>query len=409
MADTKRLLEGIRVIEFADLVFMPSATTPLVDFGAEVIKVEPPGMGDMNRHYHKLGGMPQSEFPYIFHVDNRNKKSLAIDLKDPKGREVVRRLVATADVFVSNRRSTALDRYGLSYEDLRAINPGLIYVHGTGYGEKGPEAHKPGYDAVCYWSRSGIESQIFPLDDWLGPLPWASGDHPAGLAAFGAIMLALFARERTGLGCRVPVSLLACGAWANSSTIAAQLCGAEFRPKGPRESYHYNWLCYSTEDQRIVKLCIPDEAKKWPRLCEAVGRPDLHEDSRFSEYERRDEHMPELIEALDRAFAAHDLEYWTRRLEEFDISHTALSDYEEIGNDRQMAANDILIDCELPGFDGLRTVNTPIEIDGVDKLPPGPYPELGQHTRELMLEAGYTTDEIAGLATGGTVQVFESP
>jgi len=362
----------------------------------------------MGRHYHKLGGMPQSEFPYLFHVDNHDKKSLAVDLRKAEGQDLIRRLVATADVFLSNRRGTALQEFGMTYEELREINPGLIYVHGTGYGDRGPEVQKPGYDAVCYWSRSGIEAQIFPIEGWLGPLPWASGDHPSSLAVFGAVMLALFVRERTGQGCKIPLSLLACGAWANSSTIAARLCDAEFPELGPREALHYTWLCYLTSDQRMVKLCIPDEAKKWSPLCDAVGRPDLRGDPRFAEYEGRVEHMVELIGEFDAAFAEHDLAHWKRRLEEHDIPHTHLSDYDDIAADEQMAANEILVDCEQPGFDGLRTVNTPIEIDGVDKLPPGPFPELGEHTRELMLEVGYSDDQVEGLADSGTVEVFRA-
>jgi formyl-CoA transferase len=399
------ILGGIRVVEFADLVFLPSAGAILSDFGAEVIKIEPPGPGDMNRHYHKLGGNPVSEFPYIFYVDNRNKKSLAVDLREEAGREMVRRLIAVSDVFTTNRREAALSRYGLTCDELHEINPRLVYVHGTGYGERGPEAHRPGYDAVCYWSRSGIESQIFPLEGWLGPLPWGSGDHPSGLAAFGGIMLALYARERTGRGCKVPVSLLACGAWANSSTISAELCGAEFMPKGPREAYHYTWLHYLTADQRIVKLCIPDEPKKWQPLCRALDRVKLLEDPRFDEYEKRVAGMLDLIEIFDRAFAEHPLEYWIRRLDEFDIPHTALPDYQEIGRDRQMAANNIFVAADVPGFDAVRTVNTPIEIEGVAKRRPGAFPELGENTLELMLEVGYSEAEVAALAERGVVQV----
>ena len=209
--DRQGLLNGIRVVDAGTMVLAPSACAVLADFGADVIKVEPPDTGDLNRHYHKLTGMPVSEVPYTFQIDNRNKKSIALDLKHEKGSEIIGRLVSSVDVFVTNYRPAALARLRLTYEDLKRTNPRLIYALGTAYGEAGRERDKPGYDAICYWSRSAIEWQIFPLDSWLGPLPYGSGDHPSGTALFGAIMLALYEREKTGRGCKVSTSLLANG------------------------------------------------------------------------------------------------------------------------------------------------------------------------------------------------------
>ena len=395
-------LEGIRVLEVANLILLPCAGAMLADFGAEVIKVEQPGRGDINRYYHQLGGNPFSEFPYVFHVDNRNKKSIALNLKEEGGRDILHKLIPKVDVLLTNRRPTVLKQLGLAYEDLKELNPRLIYVLGTGYGERGPESHKPGYDSICYWARSGIESQIFPLNDWLGPLPWGSGDHPSGLAVFGGIMLALYNRQLTGEGARLSVSLLSCGAWANATMLAAQLCGAEFREKPAREEIYYTWIYYMTADQRVFKLCIVNEEKRWVPLCTAIGRPDLPNDPRFATYEKRVENMAELIKVLDDAVAQHELAYWQQKLEEHDIPHSILPDYEQIGSDAQMAANDIFVDVE--GIPNVRTVNTPIEIAGMEKRRPGPHPELGQHTREILKEVGYTQEDIDAFAARNVVQ-----
>ncbi len=188
-----RPLAGVRVVELASMVFAPSACAAMADFGAEVIKVEPPGTGDLNRHYHKLPGMPVSDLPYAFQMDNRNKRSIALDLKTELGSEALRKLILKADVLVTNYRPAALAKLSLTYADLSTINPRLIYALASGWGEEGDARDQPGYDSVCYWAASAIESQMFPIDGWLGPIPFGAGDHPSGTALFGAIMLGRFA------------------------------------------------------------------------------------------------------------------------------------------------------------------------------------------------------------------------
>jgi formyl-CoA transferase len=216
----ENILEGIRVVELATMVMVPATSLMLSDFGAEVIKVEPPGVGDFNRHTHRLPGMPASEIPYPFIQDNRNKWSVAVDLKTAGGMEVMHRLLATADIFVSNVRPRALVELGLTFEALHELNPRLIYAVGSGYGEVGPDADKPGYDVVSYWARSGLSITLFPIDGWLGPIPFGAGDHPSSLGLFGGIMLALYRRQSTGEGTKVSQSL---------STRSSQSRGAATR------------------------------------------------------------------------------------------------------------------------------------------------------------------------------------
>ncbi len=233
MSDHKHILENLRVIEVDTMVFAPSAGVVMADFGAEVIKVEPP-KGDLHRYGHLNPGMPESEIPYAFQVENRNKKSIVLNLKMEEGRKVLRELVARADVFLTNYRGRALKKLQMAYEDFQDLNPRLIYAYGSGYGEEGPEADKAGYDAVCYWARSGLEAQIFPMNDWLGSIPYGAGDRPSGMNLLTSILLALYDREKTGKGARVSTSLLSSGVWSNSTMIQAQLCGARFHQKAPR-------------------------------------------------------------------------------------------------------------------------------------------------------------------------------
>jgi len=402
MAENRGLLEGIKVVEAATMVFVPSTAAVMADFGADVIKVEEPGIGDIHRYGHQLPGMPESEIPYCFHVDNRNKKSIVLNLKEEAGREILRKLIAEADVFLTSYRSAALKKLKLTYEDLQPLNPRLIYAYGSGYGETGSEADKPGYDMVCYWSRSGIESQVFPLTDWLGPIPYGAGDHPSGITLLTAIMLALFDREKTGRGTKVSTSLLACGAWANSTMIQAELCGAEFHGKVPREqSYNFTYIYYMPRDGRVFKLNIHDHEKGWAPFCRAVGRPDLIDDLRFATIDVRVKHMSELIAIFDEEIVKHDLAHWRKAFEEHDIPYTPLPDYQEIGRDPQMAAISAFVEGEHPRFGRFRTVNSPMDIQGAEKVTPGPAPELGEHTTEVLAQLRYTQEQIQELLNQG--------
>ena len=235
MSENQSLLAGIKVIELTTMVFGPAAGVVLSDFGADVIKIEPPGTGDLNRNWHKIAGLPISEMPYAFQMTNRNKKSVVLDLKTEEGHDAVCRLASDADVFITNYRIDAINRLKINYDSMRDVNPKLIYALATGYGEKGEEIDKPGYDTVCYWTRSGIEWHLFPYEGWLSTFPFGAGDHPSAMSLFGAIMSGLYQREQTGKGCKVSTSLLANGTWANSVMIQAGLADAEYRDKRPRD------------------------------------------------------------------------------------------------------------------------------------------------------------------------------
>jgi formyl-CoA transferase len=386
MDERKHLLEGIRVVEVATLVAVPSASMILSDFGAEIIKVEPPDGGDMYRRFHFLGGMPKSDIPYPWLLDGRNKRSIALDLKNEEALEVLRDLLAEADVFLTNYRPSVLAKYHLRYEDLQKDNPGLIYALGTGFGEVGPDADKPGYDIVTFWSRTGLEHTVFPVDGWLGP---------------GGVMAALYARNLTGKGQKVSMSLLANGVFANSIMVQAQLCGAPIPEKMPRETFpHFAAVYYRARDGRVFRHAAFAD-KHFPPFCRAVGREDLIDEPRFNTLEERNKHMPELTAIMDEVFAEHDLEYWQRAFEAHDVSYSLISDYTEVGADPQLAATGVFVELDHPRYGRFPTVNSPLTLDGQEKVTPGPAPELGEHTREVLAELGRSGEEIDDLLARG--------
>lgn len=389
------LLSDIKVVELATMVMAPSACVVLADFGADVIKVEPPGTGDLNRNWHKIPGLPVSDFPYPFQVDNRNKKSVALDLKSEQGYAALCKLIAEADILVTNYRLQALENLKLTYAEVEAINPKIIYALATGWGEHGEENHKPGYDSVSYWTRSAIETQVFPFEGWLRPFPYGAGDHPSGMTLFAGIMTALYQRNKTGKGSKVSTSLLANGAWSNSVMLQAQLVDAEFREVRHRDKgFNFTSLHYPTSDQRMIKLSIVNFAKNWEPFCAALGRPDIPADPKFSTLEARSDNMPALIAEFTKAFAEKDLAHWIQKLEQADIPHAPVPTYEEAANDKQKAANNIVIPMEHPELGVSRTINSPFEITGAEKIKAGPAPKLGEDTIATLKAAGYTDTDI---------------
>lgn len=394
------LLSGIRVLEAASMVMVPSVGAALADYGAQVIKLEPIE-GDLNRRGHQIPGMPAHDYEYCFLPDNRGKRSLSIDLKAPEARGILRRLVEGADVFLTNHRPKSLAGLGLTWAELQAINPRLVYAHGTGFGDAGDEIDKPGFDTVCYWSRSAMEASLFPTEGWLGSLGYGTGDHPTGMALLSAVMMALFARERSGRGTRVSCSLLASGAWSNAVMIQAKLLGAQFLERRPREDARsFTSVYYRAGDHRLFKMAVVDTRRDWPKICRAIGRPELAIDPRYATLEERlkEGRMRELIQLCDRIFAAQPMSYWQRALGEADVPYSVIAGYDEVVADPQMAANGVFVEIDDPVLGRVRTVDTPLQIEGHPKVRRRPAPRLGEHSRAVLAELGLAEQEIDSLA-----------
>jgi crotonobetainyl-CoA:carnitine CoA-transferase CaiB-like acyl-CoA transferase len=400
------LLDGIRVVELATFVFGPAAGTVLGDFGAEVIHIEHPQIGDAYRHLPQLRPLPECAENYCWVLTARGKKSIALDVRHPDGRTVAHELVRRADVFITNLHPSVLEKLGMRYEDVADQNPRLVYAHATGYGDRGDESEKPGYDATAWWARSGLMDAVRPSGGEYALATAAMGDHPSSMALVAAIALALFDRERTGKGRRVRSSLLANGAWANSILLQAALCGGSTYCV-PARAATMNALVspYTCADGRGFYLAMVQEGVEWERFTDAIGRPELRDDARFKDLPSRRTNAPALLAVLERVFAAQPLEHWRSALDRHGVTFGIIAQIDELPNDPQMNANGIFRTVEGEGVrPGLRTVDSPLQLDGAPKRAPGRAPALGEHGREILRSLGYAEARIDALVRDGVVR-----
>ena len=396
------IFEGLKVLDCASFIAAPAAATVLSDFGASVIKIEPPGAGDPYRNLPNLPGYPRSEHNFSWLLESRNKRSLALDLSKPEGQAVLRKLAAEADVFITNFPPSVRERLGISWKELEPLNHRLIYASFTGYGEKGEEANKPGFDSNAYWARSGL-MDLVRAEDTTTPARSVAGmgDHPCAMALYGAVVTALYKRERTGKGSHVSSNLMANGIWANGVLAQAKLCGATFSKRRPREqALNAVTNHYRCRDGRWLILSLLNEDRQWPTLAKCLDREDLVTDSRFATKPDRHARSLELIKLFDEIFATKDLADWRKRLDGSGLVFGVVGILDDIPTDQQMIDNDVLLPFEN---DTLLTINSPIWIDGSQKKTPRKAPGVGEHSDEVLREAGYDEAAIQKLRAAGTV------
>jgi crotonobetainyl-CoA:carnitine CoA-transferase CaiB-like acyl-CoA transferase len=397
------VFSGLKVLDAASFIAAPAAATIMADFGADVIKIEPPGEGDAYRGVSFLPGMPISDRDYCWTVDDRNKRSLALDLKRPEARKIVHDLIIDTDVFITNYPPAVRHRLGIAFNQLSHINERLIYASLTAYGEHGAEANKSGFDSTAWWARSGLMDQVRPD---ARSLPARSipgmGDHPTALALYSAIVTALFHRERTGKGALVGSSLLASGVWASACFVQAGLDGARFIPRPPRtEALNALSNHYRCGDDRwlILAISVAQDVKLWPRFAETIGRPDLAHDPLFANRPARIKNARALVALLDEIFLQRNAEDWMRLLEAKGFVVALVARPSEAVHDRQMRENGVIVPLKGGGY----TVSSPLWIAGVEKAVATPAPKIGEHGAAILRERGITEEQIAELGTKGVI------
>jgi crotonobetainyl-CoA:carnitine CoA-transferase CaiB-like acyl-CoA transferase len=398
----KKIFEGLKVLDCGSFIAAPAAATILSDFGADVIKIEPPGSGDPYRQVSKFPGNPESEYNYGWMLDNRNKRGLALDLAKPGGQAVLGQLASQADVFITNFPQGVRQRLGISYEALAPLNDRLIYASFSGYGERGEEANKPGFDMTAWWARSGMMDQVRPAAGAGPAKPTVGmGDHPSGMTLFASIVTALYQRERTGKGAQVGSSLLANGLWSNGFLAQAALCGARFFDRPPREQAPNAMTShYRCRDGRWLLLTIANEERYWPVLVQCLGRENLINDPRFSTRTERHARSAELIAILDEVFATRDRSDWRTILGASGLVFEVVATLEDIPNDQQLLANEILVPFEE---DTMLTIDSPFFVDGAEKVQPRHAPSVGEHSDKILREAGYDEAAIRDLRECGAI------
>lgn len=404
MAEQQAILSGIKVIEIATFVFGPGCGVILSDFGADVIKVESPGLGDPLRHAHKSPPFMPLDFPYIWQQDNRNKRSIALDLKAPEGHEILIRLVREADVLISNFPPKVLASLKIRYEDLAPENDRLIYAQITGYGENGDDANTPGFDGNAYWARTGLMDIVRTADSEPTLPALAMGDHPSAMTMYAGVMTALYQRERTGKGSKVYSSLMANGLWAGSSNLSGVLAGTppakRMNPSRPGNALVNH---YQTKDERWLSLIVLQEDKNWPGFVKAIERPDLAEDPRFMETKTRHKNGRELAPILREVFAARDCDQWRQRLRENKVTFSVVATFEEVVDDPQALLNDMIIDVKGHNSGRGQQINSPFWVQGSPKVPAKLGPELGANGKEILAELGYDEGLIQSLSEKGVI------
>lgn len=393
-------MTGVKVVEIGVWIAGPAAAGILADWGADVVKIEPPA-GDPARLFHAMLGGDLPVNP-VFELDNRSKRSVALDLTNPDALQVALELIDQADVFVSNVRPSALERLGLDHQTLAARNPRLIYASVTGYGNAGDDHDRAAFDIAAYWARSGIASLLTPPNGMPPYQRGGMGDHPTGMSAAAAISAALFARERSGEGQLVTTSLLRQGMYTIGFDLNLALGWGRVPAKAARESMASPTVNhYGASDGKRFWMVGLEGGRHWPPLARAVGHAEWISDERFATPLARAQNAPELTRLLDAEFATKTLAEWTEIFSrDPEIFWSPIQDVDDVLADPQTRSAGGFV--EVPGADGPTTmIATPVDFAGTPWEPRSHAPDLGEHTRDVLAELGRTPEQIDAMFAVG--------
>ena len=395
-------LEGLNVVEMGLWVAAPSAAAILCDWGAKVIKIEPPAGDPFRGLLASLMGTAANPNP-PFELDNRGKRSVALDLGKADAKEIALRLIGEADVFVTNLRPRVLQEFGLNFETLSERFPRLVYGQVTGYGPHTEARDTAAYDIGAFWSQAGVGASLTAPGAEIPQQRGGMGDHMTGQMLAGAVCAALVSRERTGKGQHVSVPLVRVGAYMIGWDLMLSLrLGVPIVPYDRHHAVNPIIDCYRSGDGRWFWLLLLQADRHWGDLCRAIERLDLMENERFKNIETRRANAPALVDELDKVFASRPMSEWAEAFAANNVWWAPVNQPHEVITDPMVQAAGAFVD--VPGEDGAsRMVATPADFGGTPWQPQGLSPELGQHTEEVLLELGYDWEQIIALKESGAI------
>jgi len=396
-------LKGVRVVEIGRWVALPAAGALLGEWGAEVIKIEDIWGGDPTRAAFS-SILPGRQMLYMWDLDNRNKKSVAINLKQKEGKQIAYKLVERSDVFLCNLVTRALQNLRMDYQTLSKVNPRIVYVHLSGYGTSGPDAGKPSFDYGAFWARSGIMATLGEPGTPPPPQRPGLGDHATSMFIAAGALLGLLSRQETGKGLEINLSLLSAGMWSASRDIQASLTSGEDIPRLSRKmTPNPLFNSYEIKDKKWIHLLMPQTDRFWSALCRAMGIIELEHDPRFDSHANRVENNVSLISIFDDIMATKTLKEWATIFDSEGIWWTPVQTVAETIADPQVKANDYIVSLDHPAKGQIKLVGSPIQFARMQPKPRSPGPELGQHTEEILLELGYDWPKITRLKKQGVI------
>jgi crotonobetainyl-CoA:carnitine CoA-transferase CaiB-like acyl-CoA transferase len=401
--EMESLFKDLVVIDAASFVAGPGAATIFADFGARVIKVEAPA-GDAYRLLHG-----RHRFDFNWALTSRHKEAISVDLNTEAGRDILHQLIQTADIFVHNFRSDQIDRYDVAYERLRGLNPRLIYGQLTGFGTKGPDADKRGYDTTAWWSSAGI-LDLMKKGQTAPNFPVGGvGDHASAMTLFAGITMALYQREKTGLGDAVETSLVANGAWSNGMHLQGAIAGFDLskilEEKGYRSPFA---MIYETADHRFLVLVSPNPDKEWPAIARALGHPEWLEDPRFVTLRAIMKQRDEVRQLFQDAIGALTMIEACQALDAESLSYSVIEKISEVVQSAQLIENEVIIETHSEDPDFQWTVANPIKLSSSTHRPVGDPPKLGEHTYAILKDLGLSEARIDELIASKVVRLSQA-